>query len=150
MCLGVIDQLRDRAPRRTKRAGVSPGCLSKDRLLPQQLAAAPDSHVGEFWSGRRDSNPRPRPWQGRALPLSYTRIREASGSSGRWARHLCQMRPAIATTPKGPKIREKTRAARQEPWAGPPVTRVEWLRAGPAYLPALSEPLIQFAKIIRN
>ena len=27
------------------------------------------------WSGRRDSNPRPRPWQGRALPLSYTRIR---------------------------------------------------------------------------
>ena len=28
-----------------------------------------------FWSGRRDSNPRPRPWQGRALPLSYTRIR---------------------------------------------------------------------------
>src|SRR4029450_7120820 len=26
------------------------------------------------WSGRRDSNPRPRPWQGRALPLSYTRV----------------------------------------------------------------------------
>src|SRR5262249_18443651 len=25
------------------------------------------------WSGRRDSNPRPRPWQGRALPLSYPR-----------------------------------------------------------------------------
>ena len=30
----------------------------------------------ENWSGRRDSNPRPRPWQGRALPLSYTRILE--------------------------------------------------------------------------
>jgi hypothetical protein len=30
------------------------------------------------WSGRRDSNPRPRPWQGRALPLSYTRIRDAA------------------------------------------------------------------------
>ena len=29
----------------------------------------------EIWSGRRGSNPRPRPWQGRALPLSYTRIR---------------------------------------------------------------------------
>src|SRR6266852_4247715 len=27
------------------------------------------------WSGRWDSNPRPRPWQGRALPLSYARIR---------------------------------------------------------------------------
>jgi hypothetical protein len=33
----------------------------------------------KFWSGRRDSNPRPRPWQGRALPLSYTRIRDAGG-----------------------------------------------------------------------
>jgi hypothetical protein len=31
---------------------------------------------GSFWSGRRGSNPRPRPWQGRALPLSYTRIRD--------------------------------------------------------------------------
>src|SRR5471032_1556456 len=29
--------------------------------------------VGRKWSGRRDSNPRPRPWQGRALPLSYAR-----------------------------------------------------------------------------
>ena len=28
----------------------------------------------EIWSGRRDSNPRPQPWQGCALPLSYTRI----------------------------------------------------------------------------
>jgi len=26
------------------------------------------------WSGRRDSNPRPRPWQGRILPLNYFRI----------------------------------------------------------------------------
>src|SRR5438067_3771789 len=25
------------------------------------------------WSGKRDSNPPPRPWQGRALPLSYSR-----------------------------------------------------------------------------
>jgi len=30
----------------------------------------------KIWSGRRGSNPRPRPWQGRALPLSYTRIRD--------------------------------------------------------------------------
>jgi hypothetical protein len=27
----------------------------------------------EFWSGRRGSNPRLRPWQGRTLPLSYSR-----------------------------------------------------------------------------
>jgi hypothetical protein len=25
------------------------------------------------WSGRRDLNPRPSPWQGDALPLSYSR-----------------------------------------------------------------------------
>ena len=36
-------------------------------------------HFEKTWSGRRDSNPRPRPWQGRALPLSYTRIREMAG-----------------------------------------------------------------------
>ena len=29
----------------------------------------------EKWSGRGDSNARPLPWQGNALPLSYTRIR---------------------------------------------------------------------------
>ena len=27
------------------------------------------------WSGKRDSNPRLRPWQGRTLPLSYSRSR---------------------------------------------------------------------------
>lgn len=26
------------------------------------------------WSGRRDLNPRPSPWQGDALPLSYSRL----------------------------------------------------------------------------
>src|SRR5262245_64172898 len=30
-------------------------------------------HAGEGWSGQRDSNPRLRPWQGRTLPLSYSR-----------------------------------------------------------------------------
>jgi hypothetical protein len=29
---------------------------------------------GKNWSGRWDSNPRPQPWQGCALPLSYTRM----------------------------------------------------------------------------
>ena len=28
----------------------------------------------DFWSGRRDSNPRLQPWQGCALPLSYARL----------------------------------------------------------------------------
>jgi hypothetical protein len=31
--------------------------------------------VSEGWSGKRDSNPRLRPWQGRTLPLSYSRLR---------------------------------------------------------------------------
>ena len=35
----------------------------------------------ENWSGRWDSNPRPQPWQGCALPLSYARI-HASGRAG--------------------------------------------------------------------
>jgi hypothetical protein len=43
-----------------------------------------------LWSGRRDSNPRPQPWQGCALPLSYTRILAGSGlcrplSYAKWA-----------------------------------------------------------------
>src|SRR5271166_4272444 len=29
----------------------------------------------KIWSGRRDLNPRLRPWQGRTLPLSYSRSR---------------------------------------------------------------------------
>src|SRR5215469_15374251 len=34
------------------------------------------------WSGRRDSNPRPQPWQGCALPLSYARVRPIHIISG--------------------------------------------------------------------
>ena len=44
----------------------------------------------EDWSGRRDSNPRPQPWQGCALPLSYTRIREKTARRPR--------RPSYAKT----------------------------------------------------
>ena len=31
-------------------------------------------HAKRSWSGRRDLNSRLRPWQGRTLPLSYSRI----------------------------------------------------------------------------
>ncbi len=37
----------------------------------------------KIWSGRRDSNPRPQPWQGCALPLSYARIRSRARGSRR-------------------------------------------------------------------
>ncbi|SCA57237.1 hypothetical protein MTBPR1_40260 [Candidatus Terasakiella magnetica] len=30
--------------------------------------------MAERWSGRGDSNARPKPWQGFALPLSYARL----------------------------------------------------------------------------
>src|ERR1700709_657497 len=50
----------------------------------------------KIWSGRRGSNPRPRPWQGRALPLSYTRIRDVGDRSPATA-ELCQMQAANAT-----------------------------------------------------
>ena len=42
-------------------------------LSPLRL---PFRHSGKFiWSGKRDSNSRPQPWQGCALPLSYSRIK---------------------------------------------------------------------------
>jgi hypothetical protein len=33
----------------------------------------PLANQGVRWSGKRDLNPRPSPWQGDALPLSYSR-----------------------------------------------------------------------------
>ena len=59
--------------------------------------------IEKFWSGRRDSNPRPRPWQGRALPLSYTRIREIDGATPATGRampnaaHECNSRSVVQT-----------------------------------------------------
>ena len=37
-----------------------------------QTSALPLGYAA-IWSGKRDSNPRPQPWQGCALPLSYFR-----------------------------------------------------------------------------
>ena len=34
----------------------------------------PLNYIRKRWSGRRDSNSRPSPWQGDALPLSHFRI----------------------------------------------------------------------------
>ena len=38
------------------------------------------------WSGKRDSNPRPQPWQGCALPLSYSRF--LAGKEYEWGTSL--------------------------------------------------------------
>src|SRR5216117_963893 len=52
-------------------------------LRLNHLATPPlGENVGdENWSGKRDSNPRPRPWQGRALPLSYSRATAPDGTT---------------------------------------------------------------------
>jgi hypothetical protein len=82
--------------------------MSLVRPLPQRLPqiknnkaawrrlVVSNSYTRKIWSGRRGSNPRPRPWQGRALPLSYTRIRDDGDRSPATA-ELCQMRPTNAT-----------------------------------------------------
>ncbi len=47
----------------------------------------------EGWSGKRDSNPRLRPWQGRTLPLSYSRLKPESSTYQKIiesGRALCQ------------------------------------------------------------
>ena len=49
----------------------------RTRVLTVAFAASrcwTDFQSGKFWSGRRDLNPRLRPWQGRTLPLSYSRL----------------------------------------------------------------------------
>src|SRR5512139_1696318 len=50
------------------------------------------------WSGKRDSNPRLRPWQGRTLPLSYSRSRRTPTVPQR-------CRPRQAGGPEGPPLR---------------------------------------------
>src|SRR5712692_8781206 len=45
-----------------------------DPRLTTWLRRHTEGTEDECWSGKRDSNPRPRPWQGRALPLSYSRL----------------------------------------------------------------------------
>ena len=78
------------------------------------------------WSGRRDSNPRPRPWQGRALPLSYTRIRE--GNDGN--------RPSDLPMPKGLSLCNRRRISQcgvaLRPSAFPPLPQPPQFRPMPA------------------
>ena len=83
--------------------GTSDRRLSERRRAPMGVPLVRGRRIfARFWSGRRGSNPRPRPWQGRALPLSYTRVRKRWRQSKRRQRgELCQMRPVNATAHKG-------------------------------------------------
>ena len=120
------------------------------------------SNTKSFWSGRRDSNPRPRPWQGRALPLSYTRIREIGGdhspATGRAmpnAHRECNSRRAAWNRPDDPitAIMARKSPRNGSRMAASPIRRVfrqetrrlaGWHRAQPPtrspVLPAIGPP----------
>ena len=65
----------------------SPAASMRSNTIPRRRSGRPEqstdsarnsrsessSNPCEGWSGKRDSNPRLRPWQGRTLPLSYSR-----------------------------------------------------------------------------
>src|SRR5437667_6592073 len=55
-----------------------PSCADATACLTPEESGSPSRsslacQASEGWSGKRDSNPRLRPWQGRTLPLSYSR-----------------------------------------------------------------------------
>jgi hypothetical protein len=77
------------------RAGIEPAIeVLQTSALPLGYRATektPAQGEGwQLWSGRRDLNPRLRPWQGRTLPLSYSRsagsIINESKTRGNYAR----------------------------------------------------------------
>src|SRR5688572_10560805 len=71
------------------------GCL---RFVAVYFRVATNSLKSKFhfvfsglnWSGRRDSNPRPQPWQGCALPLSYARAPSVGGAHHSDQRRICK------------------------------------------------------------
>jgi hypothetical protein len=50
----------------------TPGPVGHSSHTRRSAYTGPDLRF--LWSGRRDSNPRPPPWQGGALPLSHVRV----------------------------------------------------------------------------
>ena len=56
-----------------RRLGVDGGGPSGKRRRAGSRRAGRLAKNGLGWSGKRDLNPRPQPWQGCALPLSYSR-----------------------------------------------------------------------------
>src|SRR6266567_413970 len=61
----------------------------------------PSAFILKLWSGRRDLNPRPSPWQGDALPLSYSRALTVGHRGGIL---LMQQRSCQAITPPRPHL----------------------------------------------
>ena len=82
------------SPVLTNRAGKQK-TVSKGR--PKQRIS-----LRKFWSGRRDSNPRPQPWQGCALPLSYARTPDQGAVSRRLPHRLQGSDHTVISLPTQP------------------------------------------------
>ena len=113
-CLKTIS-IRQVPPRRRRFPRIqvrTPGAADKRQRGARQELAMPR----KIWSGRRDSNPRPQPWQGCALPLSYARAPNGDGVS-------TPARVRLARPPTGSPCqenREGTRFRVAGPASGPP------------------------------
>ncbi len=69
--------------RRPRQEGKSKKVKGKNRFFGFSFYLLP--FVLRYWSGRRDLNSRPSPWQGDALPLSYSRFSTRFDSNdSRW------------------------------------------------------------------
>ena len=64
-------------------------------LRPSRLPIPP-LRLENKWSGRRDSNSRPPPWQGGILPLNYFRSKKCRGPESDW-RHADFQSAALPT-----------------------------------------------------
>ena len=54
------------------------------RKLSRDFLLSPFAFLLDLWSGRRDLNSRLRPWQGRTLPLSYSRLRKIDSTDSQF------------------------------------------------------------------
>ena len=72
-CLRAAQPVEENTPIGEECNDAQPCCLGRGRRLEKKT---------EYWSGKRDLNPRPSPWQGDALPLSYSRAITVGQRSG--------------------------------------------------------------------
>src|ERR671932_438239 len=79
--------------------------------LPFSSLIPPPSSLS-FWSGRRDLNPRLRPWQGRTLPLSYSRSRKENSTDKAALVKRRRAAPKRGLTSRGPVAYFSPRAPR--------------------------------------
>ena len=75
----------------------------------------------KIWSGKRDLNPRPSPWQGDALPLSYSRF-DRSEEAGFYLPDAKTVKPEATNI-----VVDSTSGTYSEPrWASIPHEQTPW------------------------